>query len=171
MPFGIVDRLRVPEVPAGDYIVGFRWDCEQLAQIWTNCADVKILPNIGDKPERQNTKPFSPWYGCENCCAETMGMCANCTKCVNDKTGDCEYCWNPLPGAQFGGIPAMQCLGAEAPDGGPGNWKPGTNTTDQPWSPGCTKCWAQADSCKVTDREVMDNSVISGAQFGATIAV
>lgn len=37
------DQLRVPEhlVP-GEYVLGFRWDCETSAQIWQSCADVTI---------------------------------------------------------------------------------------------------------------------------------
>ena len=27
---------------AGDYVLGFRWDCEETAQIWSSCADVSI---------------------------------------------------------------------------------------------------------------------------------
>jgi len=39
----VYDYLRVPEVPAGEYVLGFRWDCETSAQIWQSCADVKIV--------------------------------------------------------------------------------------------------------------------------------
>lgn len=28
----IVDKVKVPDVPAGDYVVGWRWDCEESAQ-------------------------------------------------------------------------------------------------------------------------------------------
>lgn len=38
----IVDTVRVPSLPSGDYVVQFRWDCEESAQVWTNCADVSI---------------------------------------------------------------------------------------------------------------------------------
>jgi len=39
----IVDRVVVPaELPAGDYVLGFRWDCEETAQVWSSCADVHI---------------------------------------------------------------------------------------------------------------------------------
>jgi len=39
----IVDRVRVPEYLApGEYVVQWRWDCEESSQIWTNCADVTI---------------------------------------------------------------------------------------------------------------------------------
>ena len=37
------DRLRVPEhLPPGEYVLGFRWDCESSAQVWQSCADITI---------------------------------------------------------------------------------------------------------------------------------
>jgi len=149
MPYGIVDLVKVPDVPPGDYILSFRWDCEQLPQVWSNCADVKVA--VTGKP----TKPFSPFAGCEACCTETLGPCANCTKCLNDKTGDCAYCWNPLKGFTFGAIPQYQCLGFEGPDGGTAVWKPGM-PSNTGWSPGCPKCWKTANSCKPSDRETFE---------------
>lgn len=39
----IVDELVVPAyLEPGEYILGFRWDCEATAQIWTSCADLTI---------------------------------------------------------------------------------------------------------------------------------
>jgi len=39
----IEDEVLVPaNLPAGDYVVGFRWDCETSSQIWTSCADLTI---------------------------------------------------------------------------------------------------------------------------------
>lgn len=39
----IVDMVTLPaNLPAGDYVVGFRWDCEESNQIWQSCADIKI---------------------------------------------------------------------------------------------------------------------------------
>lgn len=152
MHFGIVDKVRIPDVPPGDYVVSFRWDCQQLPQIWLNCADVKIVAPKTKKP----TRAFSPWDGCEVCCEVTRGPCSNCTKCTNDKTGDCAYCWNPLPGFTFGAVPKWHCLGFEAADGGPGNWSPGM-PIDGGWSPGCSKCWANPRSCEASDRESVED--------------
>merc|ERR1711865_912441 len=37
------DQLRVPDhLEAGEYVLGFRYDCEASAQIWQSCADVTI---------------------------------------------------------------------------------------------------------------------------------
>merc|ERR1719181_2551314 len=41
--FNIIDKVQIPvDLPAGDYVLGLRWDCEQTPQIWSNCADVTI---------------------------------------------------------------------------------------------------------------------------------
>lgn len=37
------DQLRVPEhLEPGDYVLGFRWDCESSAQVWQACADITL---------------------------------------------------------------------------------------------------------------------------------
>ena len=37
------DYLKVPEhLQPGEYVLGFRWDCESSAQVWQACADVTI---------------------------------------------------------------------------------------------------------------------------------
>ena len=42
--YAVRDVVRIPEnIPAGKYILGFRYDCEATAQVWSNCADVTIL--------------------------------------------------------------------------------------------------------------------------------
>jgi len=39
----IVDRVQVPrDLASGDYVLSFRWDCEQTPQIWSACADIRI---------------------------------------------------------------------------------------------------------------------------------
>lgn len=39
---GIVDTVKVPDVPAGDYVLRWRWDCEMTPQIWAGCGDITI---------------------------------------------------------------------------------------------------------------------------------
>jgi hypothetical protein len=41
--FSIIDRVIVPDVPVGDYTLSWRWDNENQDQVWTNCADIKIV--------------------------------------------------------------------------------------------------------------------------------
>jgi len=42
MDFAIVDKVEVPQLPVGEWVVSFRWDCEQTPQIWSQCANIKI---------------------------------------------------------------------------------------------------------------------------------
>ena len=40
-----VRQVMIPaDLAPGRYVVSWRWDCEETAQVWQSCADVKILP-------------------------------------------------------------------------------------------------------------------------------
>lgn len=40
---GVVDQLQIPkDLKPGNYVLSFRWDCEQTPQIWSSCGDVTI---------------------------------------------------------------------------------------------------------------------------------
>ena len=40
----IVDLVHVPAtIEPGNYILGWRWDCEQSNQIWSSCSDLTIV--------------------------------------------------------------------------------------------------------------------------------
>jgi len=39
----IIDTLQLPsDLSAGEYVLGWRWDCEESTQIWSSCSDVTI---------------------------------------------------------------------------------------------------------------------------------
>jgi len=38
----VKDQVQVPKVKPGEYVVRWRWDCEQSPQIWSGCGDVTI---------------------------------------------------------------------------------------------------------------------------------
>jgi len=40
--YQIVDKVRVPKGLDGDYVLSWRWDSEQTAQVWTQCSVVTI---------------------------------------------------------------------------------------------------------------------------------
>lgn len=40
--FTMMDKLKVPDVPPGDYSVSWRWDCEETPQVWNSCSDIII---------------------------------------------------------------------------------------------------------------------------------
>ena len=40
----IVDQVEIPaDLPPGDYVISWRWDCEQTPQIWNSCSDVAVV--------------------------------------------------------------------------------------------------------------------------------
>jgi len=41
--WNILDKVQVPLVPPGEYVVSFRWESEQTPQIWASCSDVTIV--------------------------------------------------------------------------------------------------------------------------------
>jgi len=43
----VFDVLKVPAgLPAGEYVLGLRYDCEGTAQVWSNCADITLYKEI-----------------------------------------------------------------------------------------------------------------------------
>ena len=89
--FGIVDKVRVPsDLPPGDYVLSWRWDCEQTKQIWSSCGDVTV--HAADAPDAKATVPFSAQRGCTACSTphETLPHIASllpriqepCIKCI-----------------------------------------------------------------------------------------
>merc|ERR1712118_59426 len=42
--FSVMDKVKVPEhLEEGEYLLSWRWDCEQSPQIWQQCADIRLL--------------------------------------------------------------------------------------------------------------------------------
>jgi len=39
----IIDLVQVPELPPGQYVLSFRWDCHLTPQIWSSCANINIF--------------------------------------------------------------------------------------------------------------------------------
>ena len=37
------DKIKVPNVEVGTYVVSWRWDCEASPQVWSGCANVEIV--------------------------------------------------------------------------------------------------------------------------------
>lgn len=45
-----VDQLRVPNFPEGKYVLQWRWDCIETAQVWSSCADITLWGGVGPAP-------------------------------------------------------------------------------------------------------------------------
>jgi len=54
--FHIVDQLQVPhDLAPGDYVLSWRWDCEQTPQVWSHCSNIKVVP--GPSETWRESKP------------------------------------------------------------------------------------------------------------------
>merc|ERR1711920_358154 len=81
--FSIMDSLRVPE-QEGDYVLQWRWDCEQTPQVWNSCADIIISSQSQPTPTPTPTSaPTPPTSG--GCCS----FGSSCGDCGTDGTGWC----------------------------------------------------------------------------------
>ena len=41
--WSVLDKMQIPEdIESGDYVLSWRWDCEESTQVWQNCADITI---------------------------------------------------------------------------------------------------------------------------------
>merc|ERR1712151_883481 len=51
--FSVMDEINVPNTP-GEYVLSWRWDCEETDQVWNSCADIVItdapLPALTPSP-------------------------------------------------------------------------------------------------------------------------
>lgn len=144
---GIVDKVHVPNVPSGEYVLSWRWDSEQTSQVWQNCGDVTIAD------DGEASKPFVPLDDCDICFEG--GVCEACKDCIDSREGDCAHCYNNTV-KPFPDIPVpvhMTCLGHEDKDGGPTWSRFQISDVFHPWrlaflvegvSPGCPRCWKQS---------------------------
>ena len=89
----LVDRLQVPkDLEEGDYVLGFRWDCEQSPQVWQQCASIRIVAAESPPPAPQ----LAPLCGdaAHGCCLrEGGGGCAEWSG-VSTCTLTREHCEN-----------------------------------------------------------------------------
>lgn len=85
--FSLMDRLRVPsDLPLGDYVLSWRWDCEQTPQVWSNCADISIVDSSSPapKPPAPTPTPPSPVPPTSGHCCWGGSSCTSATKCYTD---------------------------------------------------------------------------------------
>ena len=84
----IVDRLRVPaHLPAGEYALGFRWDCEQSPQVWQQCATINVTGTVSHGGSGGNRVPAVP------AARKPAPLCGDsdhaCCMSVDAQTGGC----------------------------------------------------------------------------------
>jgi len=90
--FSVMDNVQVPNTP-GDYVLSWRWDCEETDQVWNSCADIVIssgpIPAPTPAPPAPSPSPGKGDYLCfANKCYEKPGYGtmdqATCEKTCSD---------------------------------------------------------------------------------------
>lgn len=72
--YNIQDKVVVPQVPAGEYVLSWRWDAEQTKQVWSHCSDVTIQSSL---PSTELTKAPVVGRGKYTCLGNSIGLDAN----------------------------------------------------------------------------------------------
>lgn len=45
--WSVMDSVLVPkDLETGDYLLSWRWDCEESTQVWQNCADISVVDPV-----------------------------------------------------------------------------------------------------------------------------
>lgn len=97
----LVDQLQIPtELPLGEWILGFRWDCEQTPQVWQQCASINVVaPPSNPTPAAPPT--LAPLCGdaAHGCCLQQGGEGGNCSvwSAVNTCVQSKDHCEGGTP--------------------------------------------------------------------------
>lgn len=113
-PWNIIDKVQVPQLAPGEYVISFRYDAEQTTQVWQQCGDVRIV----DSPPPPSPAPPSP---CDEC---FYGACVPCQACIQSKDGACASCWavNQTSGSACLYDDARGCQSCWSPQTAPIMW-------------------------------------------------
>ena len=91
---GVVDKVRVPAaLPPGDYVLSWRWDCEQTKQIWSSCGDVTA--HAADAPDAKATVPLRRSAGHRVQQRRRAVRQLHGVRRRQDEP-ECQYCWTPM---------------------------------------------------------------------------
>ena len=81
--WSVLDVVDVPgDLEPGAYALSWRWDCEESAQVWQNCADVEVTAEEDDEawreatPEAMRRVPVAEGFLRRRECADLRARCA-----------------------------------------------------------------------------------------------
>lgn len=95
--FSIMDEVNVPNTP-GEYVLSWRWDCEETDQVWNSCADIVITdgPVPAPTPPAPTPTPApspSPSGSCDGFKPDALSYACYYKGCITkDAQGKCEEC-------------------------------------------------------------------------------
>jgi hypothetical protein len=107
--WSIMDKVIIPsQLAEGDYLLSWRWDCEESTQVWQNCADIRLTkdtppptPKPAPTPAPTPAPKPKPGQGCKKYENPTCHgsfteakKCwfSGCSKCHDETTFNCDVC-------------------------------------------------------------------------------
>jgi hypothetical protein len=105
--WSIMDKVVIPsDLEEGDYLLSWRWDCEESTQVWQNCADIRLTKDAppptpappppsppAPKPEGKVCKAFeNPTCGGSPFTNRKTCWFKGCQKCQDDSSSSCNVC-------------------------------------------------------------------------------
>lgn len=92
--FSIMDEVNVPD-QLGEFVLGWRWDCEETDQVWNSCADIIITngPMPAPTPEPIPAPTPTP-IPSDKCATRDASKSYDCyyEGCKIGSSGDCQEC-------------------------------------------------------------------------------
>lgn len=107
--WSIMDKVMIPaDLDEGEYLLSWRWDCEESTQVWQNCADIRLTkdvpppqptpapappPTPAPKPSGKGCKSYEN-PTCKGTPFSTAKSCwyGGCQKCHDDTSFNCDVC-------------------------------------------------------------------------------
>jgi len=99
--FSVMDEVNVPNKP-GEYVLSWRWDCEETDQVWNSCADIVITdgpvpaptpPAPTPSPKPTPTPSPSPSGSCDGFKPDAASYACYYKGCITkDAKGNCQEC-------------------------------------------------------------------------------
>merc|ERR1712060_975990 len=74
--FSVMDHVQVPST-AGEYVLSWRWDCEETDQVWNSCADIVITDDVPPTPTPTPAPPSPPPSPSTDTYVCYLGQCYN----------------------------------------------------------------------------------------------
>jgi len=103
--WSIMDKVVIPsDLEEGEYLLSWRWDCEESTQVWQNCADIRLTKDAPPPTPAPTPSPPGPPTPSKTCKPVENPTCkgpftdaksciyGGCQKCHDDSTFSCDVC-------------------------------------------------------------------------------
>merc|ERR1711865_273382 len=92
--WSIGDKVMIPaDLEEGEYVLGWRWDCEESTQIWQNCADIILTKDAPvPSPAPAPTPSPSPSQTCSGFSPDAASYACYYHGCKTGESTACQEC-------------------------------------------------------------------------------